>query len=132
MTAGVYYFDQSFSFSETRDLNNHAQLLATRSNLDNSSFAAFAEVDIEPVADLTVTLGGRYTEEKKKASSAPFGACSFDLATCTFTGPKTYKGDTFSTKLGLSYKIDSSKLLFASIPKGYLRGCFALRCTELA
>src|SRR3546814_8099672 len=57
MTAGVYYFDQSFSFSETRDLNNHAQLLATRSNLDNSSFAAFAEVDIEPVADLTVTLG---------------------------------------------------------------------------
>src|SRR3546814_11199899 len=106
MTAGVYYFDQSFSFSETRDLNNHAQLLATRSNLDNRSFAAFAEVDIEPVADLTVTMGGRYTEEKQKTSSAPLWACSFDLATGTFTGPQQNKRQLLSHKQGLSFTKD--------------------------
>jgi outer membrane receptor protein involved in Fe transport len=38
--------------------------------LDNSSFAAFAEVDIKPLTDLTLTLGGRYTEEKKTARAA--------------------------------------------------------------
>ena len=132
MTAGGYYFDQSFSFGETRDLNNHASLLGTRSMLDNSSFAAFAEVDIKPVTNLTVTLGGRYTEEKKKASSAPFGACSFDLTTCTFTGPAHYKGDNFSPKIGVSYQVDQGPLFFASMTKGFRSGGFALRGTALA
>src|SRR3546814_19052429 len=100
--------------------------------MHKSGFAALAEVDIEQVADLTVTLGGRYTEEKKKASSAPFGACSFDLATCTFTGPTTYKDDNFSPKIGLSYQIDSRKLLFASMPQGYRSGGLALRGPALA
>ncbi len=132
MTAGAYYFDQSFSFAETRDLNNHAQLLGTRSMLDNSSFAAFAEVDIKPLPNFTVTLGGRYTEEKKKASSAPFGKCTFDLVTCTFTGPANYKGDNFSPKIGVSYQIDQGPLLFASMTKGFRSGGFALRGTALA
>ncbi|WP_404477338.1 TonB-dependent receptor [Novosphingobium sp. BL-52-GroH] len=132
MTAGLYYFDQSFSFAETRDLNNHASLLATRSMLDNSSFAAFTEVDIKPLQNLTVTLGGRYTEEKKVASSAPFGRCTFDLVTCTFTGPARYKGDNFSPKVGIAYQIEQGPLLFASMTKGYRSGGFALRGTALA
>lgn len=132
MTAGGYYFDQSFSFAETRDLNNHAQRVATRSMLDNSSYAAFAEADIKPLANLTVTVGGRYTEEKKKARSAAFGACTFDLATCSFIGPRRYKGNNFSPKIGLSYQIDRGPLLFASVTKGYRSGGFALRGTALA
>jgi iron complex outermembrane receptor protein len=132
MTAGGYYFDQSFSFAETRDLNNHTQRLATRSMLDNSSFAAFAEADIKPLTNLTLTLGGRYTEEKKKARSAAFGSCTFDLVTCTFIGPRTYKGDNFSPKIGLSYQIDQGPLIFASVTKGYRSGGFALRGTALA
>ncbi|OAN56267.1 hypothetical protein A7Q26_02375 [Sphingobium sp. TCM1] len=132
MTAGVYYFDQSFSFGETRDLNNHANRLATRSMLDNDSFAVFSEVDLKPLDALTVTLGGRYTKEKKVASSAAFGKCTFDLATCTFTGPARYKGDNFSPKVGISYQIDQGPLLFASMTKGYRSGGFALRGTALA
>lgn len=131
MTAGGYYFDQRFSFAERRDLNNHAQLLATRSTLDNSSFAGFAEVDIKPLDGFTLTLGARYTEEKKKATSAAFGRCTFDLATCTFTGPRTYKGNDFTPKVGVSYQFDQGPLLFASVTRGFRSGGFALRGTAL-
>lgn len=129
-TVGAYYFDQNIDFGESRDLNNGLQRLATRSSLDNSSYAFFAEADVKPLENLTFTLGARYTDEKKTASAAPFGRCTVDLLTCTFTGPRRYSDGNFSPKVGVSYQLDNV-LLFGSVTRGFRSGGFSLRGTPL-
>jgi len=131
-TIGGYYFDQQFDYVETRDLSNHGILVATRSILDNTSYAAFAEADIRPLDGLTITLGGRYTHEDKTPQAARFGACPFDLQSpCTFATQPKDSGNNFSPKVGLSYQIDPDKLIFASWTRGYRSGGFSLRGTPL-
>lgn len=132
VTAGAYYFDQHLNYAESRDLNNHLTRVATRATLANSSYAGFAEADIKPFDKITVTLGGRYTHERKVATSAPFGACPFNLiGACTFTTAAPYKGNNFSPKVGLSYQIDPNKLIYASWTRGFRSGGFSLRGTAL-
>lgn len=130
-TAGAYYFDQRFSYFEKRDINNHATRTATRSFLRNTSYAFFAEADIKPFESVTLTLGGRYTHETKDPQTAPFGACTFDLVTCTYQTRPSYEGGNFSPKVGLSYEVNSNILLFGSWTRGFRSGGFSLRGTAL-
>lgn len=133
VTAGAYYFDQSFNYTESRDLNNHATLTSTASTLKNSSYAFFAEADVKPFAGFTLTLGGRLTHEEKKATTAPFGTCAYLFtAPCTFQTRDPYKANNFTPKVGISYQIDSTKLVYASFTKGFRSGGFSLRGTPLA
>jgi iron complex outermembrane receptor protein len=129
-TIGVYHFDQHLNFAENRVLNNRTQQLATNSILDNDSQAAFAEADITLLPGLEVTLGGRYTREQKTASAAQFGRCTLDFQTCTFTGPRTYRGDNFSPRIGASYRW-GEQMVFASFTRGFRSGGFSLRGTPL-
>lgn len=130
-TTGLYYFEQSFNFREGRNLNNGAQRVATRSLLDNDSFAAFAEADWRPLEKLTLTVGARYTEETKKARSAPFGACALDFSTCTLSPQAQTDDSNLSPKLGLSYQVTDDQLLFASATRGFRSGGFSLRGTAI-
>ena len=131
-TAGLYYFDQHFQYRETRDIANHAVLSATQSYLDNSSYAAFLEVDIRPLDGLTLTVGGRYSHERKKAVTAPFGACTFNFSRpCTFQTRPAYTAGDFSPKIGVSYQLDKTKMLFASFTRGFRSGGYSLRGTPL-
>jgi iron complex outermembrane receptor protein len=129
-TIGVYHFDQHLDFGENRVLNNRTQQLATNSILDNDSQAAFAEADVTVLPGLQVTLGGRYTRERKVASAARFGACTLDFRTCTYTGPRTYSGDNFSPRIGASYRW-GEQMVFASFTRGFRSGGFSLRGTPL-
>jgi len=130
-TVGLYYFDQKFDFRERRSLNNDLTNIATRSHLDNDSFAAFADADFNITDKLTVTAGVRYTEETKTASSAAFGFCSLDWETCTFTGPLTTKDDNVSPRISVGYDIDDNQLVYASATRGFRSGGFSLRGTAL-
>jgi iron complex outermembrane recepter protein len=130
-TAGAYYFDQKFEYFETRDLSNHAILTASRSFLDNSSYAFFAETDIRPTREVTLTLGGRYTHETKSPRTAPFGACNFALTNCTYFTRPDYEGGNFSPKIGISFEAHENILLFGSWTRGFRSGGFSLRGTPL-
>jgi iron complex outermembrane receptor protein len=133
ITAGGYYFNQKFNFAEARDLNNHLTRVATRSSLKNDSYAFFAEADIKPIAGFTLTVGGRYTHETKTPKTAPFGSCTFSIAgACTYSTASPYKGSNFSPKVGVSYQIDKSKMIYASWTRGFRSGGFSLRGTALA
>lgn len=132
LTAGAYYFEQNFLYKESRVLSGGATRTATQSTLDNSSYAFFAESDIKPFEGLTITLGGRYTHEKKKAVTAPFGACTFTFSTCTFQTRPANSESNFTPKIGVSYQIDPGKLVYASFTKGFRSGGFSLRGTPLA
>ncbi len=131
-TVGGYYFDQRIAYAESRDLANGATRVATRSILQNQSYAAFAEADIRPFDGLTLTLGGRYTSENKTPQAARFGACPFNLQSpCTFETAPKYSGDNFSPKVGLAYQINPDALIFASWTRGFRSGGFSLRGTPL-
>ncbi|MDI1327591.1 MAG: TonB-dependent receptor [Brevundimonas sp.] len=130
-TVGLYYFDQNFDFRERRSLNNNATNIATRSYLDNDSFAAFADADFNITDSLTVTAGVRYTTETKTASAAAFGACSLDFLTCTLTGPRTTSDENVSPRISVSYDLDDNQLMYASATRGFRSGGFSLRGTPL-
>ena len=130
-TVGLYYFDQNFDFRERRSLNNNATNIATRSYLDNDSFAAFADADFNITDSLTITAGVRYTEETKTASAAAFGSCSLDFQTCTLTGPRTTSDENVAPRISVSYDLNDNQLMYASATRGFRSGGFSLRGTAL-
>ena len=130
-TVGAYYFDQKFKYRERRDLSGGSTVLAAAATLSNSSYAFFGEFDIKPIEDLSITVGGRYTHEEKDPTSAAFGACTVDFATCTFQTAPTYQNNNFSPKIGLSYQATPDLLLFGSFTKGFRSGGYSLRGTAL-
>jgi len=138
VTAGGYYFWQKFDYAETRDLYNVANpaartKVASRSTLRNDSYAFFAEADIKPLEALTLTLGGRFTHESKTPKTAPFGACTFAIdGVCTYQTRTPYSANNFSPKVGLSYQIDKTKMVYASWTRGFRSGGYSLRGTALA
>lgn len=131
-TLGLYYFSQNFDFRERRSLNNNATNTATRSYLENDSFAVFADADFHFTDQLTVTAGVRYTEENKDARAAEFGRCSLDFVTCTFRPEQTTSDDNISPRVSVSYDLDDNQLLYASATRGFRSGGFSLRGTPLA
>ncbi len=130
-TAGFYYFDQKFEYSEARNVFDGAVLVASKSFLKNDSYGFFGEVDVELTDGLTLTAGLRYTEEEKTARNAPFGFCSFDLSSCTISDPQTVKDSNLSPKVLVSYQISDKQLLFGSYTRGFRSGGFALRGTPI-
>jgi len=130
-TAGIYYFDQDVNYGESRELSGGASRVAAAATLKNESYAAFAELDIKPVEALTITVGGRYTKEKKVATSAAFGRCSYDLSTCTYQTADPYKAHNFSPKIGVAYQASQQLLIFGSYTRGFRSGGFSLRGTPL-
>lgn len=130
-TVGLYLFDQKVNYRERRTLSGGATRVAAGARLRNTSQAFFGEFDIKPIDALTVTLGGRYTHEKKAPRTAPFGGCSFDLSTCAFTTAAPYKKGNFSPKIGVSLEATDDILIFGSFTKGFRSGGFSLRGTPL-
>lgn len=130
-TVGLYYFEQSFNYREVRNLNNDTINLAGRSFLDNDSFAIFADADFNFTDRLTLTVGLRYTEETKTARAARFGACTLDLNTCTFEGPRSNTDENLSPRVSVSYDLAEHQLIYASATRGFRSGGFSLRGTPL-
>lgn len=140
-TVGVYYFTQDFDFKEGRDLNNSTSLLVTGASLDQEAWAIFGETDIHFTDQLTLTLGGRYTEETKEAQTVAFlpattrcpGGSVYNLDRCNFSfGAKDDETwEDFSPKIGLTFKISPDHMVYASATKGFRSGGFSMRGNEL-
>jgi iron complex outermembrane receptor protein len=88
------------------------------------SQAAFFEADYQFTDAFTVTVGGRYTEDKKE--SRQFGAVN--------TGPNhpDDKWDEFTPRVGVRYKLTDDAMLFATYSGGYRSGGFNGRVGNLA
>jgi len=131
-TAGFYYFDQEFEYTEARNVFDGAVLVGTKALLKNSSYGFFGEVDFELTDGLTLTAGLRYTEEKKTARNIPFAStCYPDPSVCTVGDPNTVKDNNVSPKALVSYQISDRQLVFGSYTRGFRSGGFALRGTPI-
>lgn len=106
---------------------------------DTESFAIFGQTDFAVSDRLTLTLGGRYTDEKRDflASAALEDDMGFIFP--TEGGPVTLPGgefpvysfpdlslsdNAFSWRAGLDYALDDNVLLYASAARGFKSGGF--------
>ncbi|MCP5178926.1 MAG: TonB-dependent receptor [Pseudomonadales bacterium] len=157
-TAGLYYFTQDLFYGEQR----HANTFVSATNpfglrppgadeLKHDSYAAFIEGRIHLSDDMTLTLGGRYTSEKKdvKIGLVNSGSCSasmvppFETSTTFFCLGGAAPGgwdivddetwNSFSPRISVDYRLNDDVLLFAGWTRGQRSGGFSFRAspTEL-
>ncbi len=105
--------------------------LLLRSEVDNSSLAAFAQATYEIADRLKLTLGARYTRDKKDLFPQFGSVTAFDrLDTLVPNLPVIEVRDTFqkfTPKVSLDYKVSDDLLIYASYTTGYKGGGFSAR-----
>lgn len=92
----------------------------TKTNRENSGYAAFGQLDYDLTKHLTLTTGIRFEQEKRKAF-VNLDPNSADPNT-KLQGNKDFT--EILPKVALSYKTDENSLVYSSVSKGYRAGGF--------
>jgi iron complex outermembrane receptor protein len=126
---GAYYFTESAEQSLADSFGTGVfgpfpvNLLPSSFSLDTKSYAAFGQADFEVSPGLTLSLGGRYTEEKKDFRGFIQNGLGFPPA----YAPETIRSlddNEFTPRIGVDYKINRDVLLYANVSKGFKAGGF--------
>jgi iron complex outermembrane receptor protein len=98
--------------------------------LKTDAEAVFGQASYEIVSNLKLTIGGRYSSEKKSVDE--FNEFNY-LTPYDPTGPITGKTDSqnhrwndFTPRVALDYQVDPDVLLYGSFAKGFKSGTFNL------
>lgn len=85
----------------------------------SDSYAAFVHGEYRVTDDLSVTGGIRYTGEKKDLNYTQLGVPLF----IDFVGfEDSYSDDAWTPSIGLSYKVDDEKMIYATVSRGFKSG----------
>ena len=92
-----------------------------------SAPAVYAQVDYHVTDQLTLTVGGRYTSEKKTVAVTPNAnpllAAPYDTADIIAAGvPTKLRTKVFTPRFAVDYKLDQDVMLFASATRGFRSG----------
>jgi iron complex outermembrane receptor protein len=88
-----------------------------------TSDAAYAQADYKLTDKLTLTLGGRITDERKTYAVNSWGPNGYDTADVLKAGhPDVLKAVEFTPRAVLEYKFDTNLMAFASVTKGFQGG----------
>lgn len=107
--------------------------------LYTDAYAAFGEVSYHVTPKLTVTVGGRYSNERKRIEDeftftngpvnivARQGAPTAAIPCVTCRGlPNTISFDSFTPKFGAQYKFSRDQMIYITVQKGFKSGGFAV------
>mgnify|MGYP000612575885 CR=1 FL=1 len=127
LIGGFYYTQESTNLSFVDfgpDLLGVPLTIAGGSNgaVKVNSYAAFASITARPGDKLSITLGGRYTKERKSivySQDDPLGLLG---GTFTVNGVKKY--NNFSPNLNISFKASDDVLIYATASRGFKSGGF--------
>jgi iron complex outermembrane recepter protein len=124
---GAYLWDSEYEM----DLNSHigfngdfpGQVLDIyqHTKMTTESWALFFEGDYAVTDALTLTLGGRYTEDEKETRQA--GAQGNTVDAQNPNHPKE-KWEEFTPRVGVRYAFDDDLMAFATYSQGYRSGGF--------
>jgi len=145
LTTGIYLFDQEYTYAERRlllDTSDHRGV----STIEHSTAGLFAQADVLLSDSLTLTVGGRYTEEEKEAEigligdpnavgdcasrSAPFETGA-SLNDCQPAFKDDERWSNFTPRVGLSWNLNPDVMVFASYTRGFRSGGYNVRFTDL-
>jgi len=107
---GLYYFRET----GTQAINTALFFApaSTRFDIKTDSYAAFGQISLRPTEALTITAGGRYTEDDKSLDAI-------------IGGTPVVRGDKFRDflpKFGIDYQIGPDLLAYASYSEGFKAG----------
>jgi len=135
--AGVYYLDASASGAFDTPIGLLGVTTFTDGYVDTTSYAAFADVSYSFTDRLRASLGGRYTQDKKKGSvyradfiglgSPYFGndaALLFRVRT-DYTNERTF--NKFTPRASVSFDFTDTLTSYASYSEGFKSGGFDMR-----
>jgi iron complex outermembrane receptor protein len=139
LTAGLFYLRYDMFLREDRRILSNATVLPnldytyTRGtfNLETTAIAAFANIDWRATDALTISLGGRFSRDKKNFRGAPLTPCGAILTGCPqiFTTISKRWND-FSPRAVVNFQAAERVMLYASYTKGFRSGNFNSRATS--
>jgi iron complex outermembrane recepter protein len=144
LTAGLYYFTQSYSYLERRVLPDAGIDSTFGATVDVANYAVFAQADYHLNSELTLIAGGRFTRDEKDAKIATFVAstvgslCNFVTQTCVYNfpgpsfpdSPGNAAWDNFTPKLGFKWQADNDLLVYGHWARGIRSGGYNVRNTS--
>ena len=136
--AGVYYIDaNAFNIFDTIVAGAVPTAVYTRGDIDTRAWAVFADANYKFNDALSLSLGGRYTVDKREASilrqiyvgtgSPGLGnpnAILFRTDTDFTHGELERKDKKFTPKLGLAYRLSTDQNLYGTLARGFKGGGF--------
>lgn len=146
LTTGAYLFNQEYTYAERR-LVADAVDRRGKSTIEHSTAGIFAQADISLTDTLSLTLGGRYTQESKDAEIGLIGDpnATGDCATQSLPSPTNgslndcvaaFEDDetwsNFTPKVGLTWYYNEDIMAFASYSRGFRSGGYNVRFTDLS
>jgi len=125
--AGLYFYHGMTDRRDTIDSGPDFAVAALRSslgtygqNLDVKSYAVFGQATYDVTDQLSVTLGGRYTKDKKVSDQAtdPFGPVG------AYFVKLTPEWDSFDPAVTVEYEASDDIMLYGSFRQGFKSGGF--------
>lgn len=136
LTTGLYYFTNEMNYYEGRVYFGGAQTLDGGGNYTVDTLGAFVAMDYNLSDALTLSIGGRYTQEKKDVEIASLifnvnSPCNVVDGTCPydFVDDKTWTN--FSPKVGFNYDLSQDAMLYGHYSNGIRSGGYNLRNTSI-
>ena len=127
-TFGLYYFDQSIDYTESRTLSSGD--LGAGGLMDHDSWALFSQSNFNVTSALTVTAGLRYTSETKDVQIASFGECDGDGTNCNYLFQDDDSWSFVSAYLGGKWQVTDDTQSYLSWTRSFRSGGFNLRNTN--
>jgi iron complex outermembrane recepter protein len=141
VTAGLYYFTQSYSFLERRVAGLASFDSTLGGHVDAANYAAFAQVSFEATPELALIAGGRFSREEKDATIATFipstalSRCDFAAETCVYNfpgpdfpdSPGKDTWDNFTPKLGFQWQAADDIFVYGHWGRGVRSGGYNVR-----
>jgi iron complex outermembrane receptor protein len=139
-TAGLYYFHSDLGLFEQRFLNSIGGGFTPRgygAQQTADTYAVFAQGDYSITDRLVLTLGARYSHERKNADIGLFDAaadtCDIVARDCVYAFPDQRDSwNSFMPRVGLQYRIHDDFQIYGSWSRAYRAGGYTSRLTSLA
>jgi len=138
LLVGVFYLNSQIDVLEQRQFSagagNGNSLNYVRGSFDHTTnaYAAFANVDWAVTDRLKLSIGGRYSHEKKSITYVPLAGCAGPgFTNCPQVVLNTSKNwNDFSPRLVATYTPADRILLYASYTAGFRSGNYNPRTTD--
>lgn len=129
---GAFYFAEDVD--STIEVQARAANLSTifAPHLDTDTWAVFGQVEYGVTDRLSLTLGGRYTDERKRWAR-PAGRFVTDTSTRTLDLtllPQIGDYEEFTPRVGFEYAMTEESLLYGSVSRGFKSGGFNITSTR--
>ena len=133
---GLFFFDEEGNDNTTvigiPDLNPFSPSIILPHG-ENSSYAAFGHLVYSLTDQLDLTVGLRYTHEKRELNAQQFNAASCSLEYINEPPCRTVVSETFSDwsyTTALDYRWSNDLLTYLSVSRGFKSGGFNARATK--